>query len=628
VKLLRVFRAALSAPVAAWNAGIRIVRHGVRDGPGAAYAEARRVVAAATAVAGYPEWVRGFDTPERAELDAQRRDFASSTRRPRISIVMPVCDPPVDALRAALASVRAQTYSEWELCVADDASRDPSVIAILDEQSAEPRIRLVRRSQRGHISRASNDGLGIASGTYVAFLDHDDVLAPDALARFASHLAAHPRHRLVYSDEDKLDGAGGRCEPYFKPEFDPDLLLGQNYLCHLVVAELALVAEVGGMRPGFEGAQDHDLWLRCTERLAAHEIGHVPRVLYHWRKSAVSTSATLDAKPYAVAAGLRAVEEHLTRTGVAAEVRVVPGGHFRVVRHVPEPQPSVSIVIPTRDRVDLLARCVESIRARTGYASFEIVVADNGSTSPETLAFLEQRVRAGEMRVVRYDGPFNYAAVNNHAIRYTHSDVVVLLNNDIEVIDGDWLRELVSHAVRPDVGCVGAMLYYPDDTIQHAGIVLGIGGVAGHAYPRWPRGSGGYFNRARLVQTMSAVTGACLAVRRAVYDEVGGLDETFAVAFNDVDFCLRVRARGYRNLWTPYAELYHHESASRGYEDTPSKRRRFDREAARMVRRWGPALRRDPAYNLNLSLVTEPFTLSPSGPRWADAPDAPAFVRR
>ena len=613
--LRNVLRAALRSPSAACAAGVRIVRRGFEEGAGGALQEFHRTVANVSPVSDYARWVRGFES---SRCVAARRSPAQADAW-MFSLILPVCDPRVSDLEQAIDSVRVQRYENWQLCIVDDASSDPAVEAVLERAArADARIRVLRRPDRGHISRASNDALALATGTHVAFLDHDDVLAPDALERVAEHVARNPRHRLAYTDEDKLDPSGRRCEPYFKPEWDPELLRGQNYLCHLVVCERALVDAVGGLRTGFEGAQDHDLWLRCTERLRPDEIGHVPRVLYHWRMSAASTATSGDAKPYAVAAARRAIEEHLARTGAAGRVETVPGGHFRVARTLVEPAPRVSIVVPTRDRIDLVRRCVESVRARTSYSAYELVIVDNASVEVASRDYFAALEQEGAARVVRYDAPFNYSAVNNHAVRRTTGDIVVLLNNDVEVIDDGWLRELVSHAARPEIGCVGAMLYYPDDTIQHAGIVLGIGGVAGHAYPRWPRGSAGYFNRARLVQSMSAVTGACLAVRRCVFEEVGGLDETFGVAFNDVDFCLRVRARGYRNLWTPYAELYHHESASRGYEDTPEKKRRFDREVARMIRRWGRVLRTDPAYNINLSLVTEPFTLSPTGPRWRD----------
>jgi GT2 family glycosyltransferase len=572
----------------------------------------------------YFGWVRTHDTPDERELAAQRRVARRMPRRPLVSVVMPVCDPPEVVLVAALESVRAQSYEHWELCIADDASREPHVGEILAEAEADDeRVRIVARRERGHISRASNDALTIARGEWVIFLDHDDTLSPEALFRLVEYINDHPGVRLAYSDEDKLDPAGMRVDPYFKPDWDPDLFLGQNYLCHVVICERQLIDEVGRLRPGFEGAQDYDLWLRCTERLRPEEIGHVPRVLYHWRAGQGSTARALGEKSYAEDAGRRALQDHIARTGIDAVLESVPGGHYRVRRNVPRPEPSVAIVIPTRDRVALVRQCVESIRRLTTYPDYRVVVVDNQSREPKTLAWFEA-VRTEGVQVLPYDLPFNFSALNNYAVRQLDTDIVVLLNNDIEVISPEWLTELVCHAIRPEIGCVGAMLYYPNDTIQHGGVIVGTGGVAGHAYLHHARGTHGYFNRAKLVQSLSAVTGACLAVRRSVYLEVGGLDETLTVAFNDIDFCLRVRECGYRNMWTPFAELYHHESASRGHEDSPAKVKRFNSEVDRMIARWGMRLKRDPAYNLNLSLVTEPFTLSPTGPRWSDYDDEPA----
>jgi GT2 family glycosyltransferase len=601
-----------------------VAKAGLKRGWRAALDEFRLAAHKVLNLQDYFGWVRAYDTPDERELAAQRRIARRLSRRPLISIVMPVCDPPESVLIEAIASVREQTYEKWQLCIADDASREPHVGEILAEFEADDeRVRVIRRIERGHISRASNDALALAHGEFVVFLDHDDTLSPQALFRLVEFLNDHPRVRLAYSDEDKLDVVGLRIDPYFKPDWDPELFRGQNYLCHVVMCERQLIDSVGRLRPGYEGAQDYDLWLRCVEQLAADEIGHVPRVLYHWRVGAGSTARALGEKSYAEDAGRRALEDHVRRTGVNAVVDSVPGGHYRVKRLVPNPAPSVAIVIPTRDRVALVRQCVESIRRLTTYPNYRVVVVDNQSREPKTRAWFEA-VRAEGVQVLPYDLPFNFSALNNHAVRQLNDDIVVLLNNDIEVITPTWLEELVSHAARTEIGCVGAMLYYPNDTIQHGGVIVGTGGVAGHAYLHHARGTHGYFNRAKLVQSLSAVTGACLAVRRSVYLEVGGLDETLTVAFNDIDFCLRVRECGYRNIWTPFAELYHHESASRGHEDSPAKVKRFNSEVDRMIARWGMRLKRDPAYNLNLSLVTEPFTLSPTGPRWSDYDDEPA----
>jgi GT2 family glycosyltransferase len=376
------------------------------------------------------------------------------------------------------------------------------------------------------------------------------------------------------------------------------------------VIRTALVRAVGGFRKGFEGSQDHDLILRCTERLAPGQIHHVPKVLYHWRAIEGSTALVREAKDYASAAGVRAVADHLLRTGRDAETEELPHGHYRVRWRLPQGAPKVSIIIPTRDRVELLRVCVQSIRKITQYPDYEIVIVDNQSAEPETLAYLDTLRHESGIRVLPYDAPFNYSAINNRAASQCSGALLCLLNNDIEVIRPDWLSEMVGQALRPEVGAVGAMLYYPDGTIQHAGVILGVGGVANHAFLGQPAGSPGHGARALVTQDLSAVTGACMVMRRDVYERVGGLDEQLRVAFNDIDFCLRVQQAGYRVVWTPFAELCHHESASRGNDDTPEKRQRFVNEVEFMQQRWGEELLHDPAYNPNLSLESPNFDLA------------------
>lgn len=559
----------------------------------------------------YRDWIERNE-PQEADLRDLAARANAAAKRPLLSVVVPVYNTPERWLRRCLDSVLGQPYGNLELCVCDDASTAPHVTKVLAEYVAkDERVKVARRDVNGHIVAATNSAIELARGEFVVLLDHDDELAPQALARVVLALDEHPSARLLYSDEDKIDEAGARFDPYFKPAWNPELLRSQNYVCHLCVIERALVDEVGGFRPGFEGSQDHDLVLRCAERLSDVEIAHIPHVLYHWRAIAGSTARALSEKDYAASAGVRAIQSHLDRVQAGARVEAAPGGHYRVRYPLPQTLPRVSIVIPTRDRVDLLRTCVGSIRERTTYPNYEIVIGDNGSAEPETRQYFEAREREGSIRVVDFDRPFNYSAINNHVVRHTDGEVLVLLNNDIEVITPGWLEEMVSHCIRREVGAVGALLYYPNDSIQHAGVIVGIGGVAGHAYSHQPRGYPGQMNRARLAQNLSAVTAACLAIRRDVYDEVGGLDETLRVAFNDIDFCLRVRAAGYRNVWTPHAELYHHESASRGYEDSPEKLARFHHEIERMKSRWGDALLDDPAYNPNLTLTGTPFTLAP-----------------
>ena len=559
----------------------------------------------------YQAWVRRFDSSVAYDLRQMEGRIARFKRRPVVSIVMPVYNTPEQWLRLCLDSVLAQTYPHWELCIADDASPDPRVGEVLAEYAArDPRIKVMRRAANGHISAASNSALEMVTGDYVALLDHDDEIAPHALYMVAKALDEHPGLRLMYSDEDKIDEHGNRFAPYFKPDWNPELLLSQNYVCHLTVCDAALLREVGGFRVGFEGSQDHDLALRVTARLARDEIGHIPHILYHWRAIASSTALSGAAKTYTDVAGVRAITSYLHARGeTTATVEPVTGG-YRVRRPVGDDGPLVSLVIPTRDRVELLRMSVGGILEHTRYRNFEIVIVDNQSTDSESLAYMEDVQRDPRVRVLRYDAPFNYSRINNVAVSECRGTVIGLVNNDIEVIDGGWLEEMLGLALRPEYGAVGAMLYYPDNRIQHAGVVIGTGGVAGHAYVGQARGAPGQHNRAMLAQNLSAVTAACLLVRREVFDEVGGLDEDFEVAFNDVDFCLRVAARGYRNVWTPWAELYHHESASRGYEDNPEKMARFMGEVERIQGRWGSSLAWDPAYNPNLSLLDGNFDLA------------------
>ncbi len=553
----------------------------------------------------YAAWVHCFDTIGPPDLERMRERAAALEDGPTFSVLVPVYDTPEHWLRRCIESVRAQAYPRWQLCIADDASPDPAVARVLDEYAAlDPRVQVVRRAENGHISRASNSALEIATGDYLALLDHDDELRPHALLEMAEAIAREPSLELLYSDEDKLDRHGRRFDPYFKPDWNLDLLRSQNYVCHLSVIRTARVRGVGGFRPGFEGSQDHDLVLRCSEGLDPARIRHLPKVLYHWRAIEGSTALSRDAKDYAGAAGARAVDEHLARCHPGARAEELSHGHYRVRWPMPDPAPRVSLLVPSRDRADLLQTCVESLLERTDYPAFEVVVIDNGSSEPDALACLERLRHRQGVRVLRFDAPFNYSAINNWAATRCDGELIGLVNNDIEVITPGWLREMVSHAVRPEIGAVGAMLYYPDDRIQHAGVVLGIHGVAAHVYSGMPRGYPGHGGRARVAQQLSAVTGACLVVRRELYERVGGLDESLQVAFNDIDFCLRLRQAGCHNLWTPFAELYHHESASRGAEDSEQKRARFAGEVDTMLQRWGPQLLADPGWNPNLSLAS------------------------
>lgn len=585
-------RSVRSFAVGAMRHGISAAAAGLHGGGGAEYAGID-----------YENWVRLYDSfhgRDHRLLEARARELPPG---PLISILLPVYETPELWLKRCIDSVRSQAYPRWELCVVDDASPSPHVFKILNDYARrDPRIKVMRRVENGHIARASSSALQMATGSYVALLDHDDELRPHALLEMADAIVKHPGLGLLYSDEDKIDAEGCRFDPNFKPDWNPDLLLSQNYLCHLAVIDTALARRVGGFRVGFEGSQDHDLFLRCTGQLQPGQIHHVPKVLYHWRAIAGSTALERGSKDYAAAAGARAVEDHLSRVAPGATVEELAHGHYRVHWPLPATPPKVSIIVPTRDRADLLRTCVESVRNTTGYPNYEIVVVDNQSSEPEALAYLQSLGEMDGVRVLSFDAPFNYSAINNWAVDQCSGEVVCLLNNDIEVISAEWLQELVSQALRPGIGAVGALLYYPDRTIQHAGVVLGLGGVANHIYTGQVSGHPGHGARAMVSQNMSAVTGACLVVKREVYQQLGGLDERLQVAFNDIDFCLRLREAGYRNVWTPFAELVHHESASRGRDESDEKRERFLGEVRYMESRWGDWLHCDPAYNPNLSL--------------------------
>ena len=555
----------------------------------------------------YSRWIARHE-PTRGDLDRQRR--CSFPRRPLISIVTPTYNTPPRFLTAMLHSVREQTYPHWELCIADGGSAAPTLDVIDSAAASDPRIRVARLERNRGIAGNTNAALALARGEYVAFLDHDDELAPFALFEVVQAINRHPDVDFIYSDEDKLDEAGRRVDPCFKPDWSPDTLRSHNYICHLLVLRRDLVERLGGVRDGFDGAQDYDLVLRASE--CARSIVHVPKVLYHWRMHAQSTAADTDSKRYLVESGRRALAEHLERMNTPAGV--VEGhipGVYRVIYRLPR-QPLVSILIPNRDSAALLSRCLDSI-AGSSYANVEILILENHSEQEETWTFYRRLEREGRARIVPWTKPFNYAAVNNFGAAHSRGDVLLFLNNDVEAINPDWLERMTTHALRPEVGAVGAKLYFADDTVQHAGIVVGMGGVAGHAHLHFPRDAAGYMHRLRVPHNCSAVTGACLMARRDGFERTGGFAEGFVLAFNDVDLCLQIQALGYRIVCTPEAELYHFESKTRGYEDTPEKLARFHREYRRFVAKWERQLAAgDPYYNPNFRLDRSDFALKVS----------------
>lgn len=564
----------------------------------------------------YERWFDAYGDDDAAALAAERAGWAGTP--PIVTVIMPVCDPPPGVLEQAIASVEGQSYAGWRLRIADDASRHPGVRAALQAAAArDPRIAVVWRAERGHISAASNSALAGAEGEWVTFLDHDDLLHPHALHHVAAALVADPGLDLVYTDEDKIDEHDSHFEPHFKPDWDPDRLLAQNYVCHLAVYRRALVEAVGGLRTGYEGSQDHDLVLRIGERTSPDRIRHLPRVLYHWRAVSGSTARGIEAKPYAVAASRRAVADHLARCRPDARL-VETEGKPRVVWPLPDPVPAASVIIATRDRLELLRRCVDGVLRATDYAHREVVVVDNGSERPETLAWLAAITADPRVRVLRRPGPFNFSALMNDGAAAAGGRVLVFLNNDVEPLEPGWLGELVRQAWRPEVGAVGAKLLYPDRKVQHAGVAMAGDWVARHVGVGVPDHAAGYAGRMTCVQAQSAVTGACLAMRREVFETIGGFDaERLAVDFSDIDLCLKAEALGLRVLWTPFARLLHHESASRGPYPSAAKRGRWEAEAAVMRERWGDRLHRDPWYSPSLGIHPDERTFDLAvPPRW------------
>ncbi|WP_063548354.1 glycosyltransferase family 2 protein [Burkholderia territorii] len=566
----------------------------------------RSVLRRASVLSDYKRWIGEFDTITASQRQWMSDRMSEFDRQPLISILVPAYDTPAELLREMIESVRQQTYSNWELCICNDASVAPHVRVILEEYvQADARVKVVHRRENGHICVASNDALALASGEFIALLDHDDRLAEHALFMVALYLHRYPNARMLFSDEDKLTANGERIEPYFKGEWDPFLMLGQNAFSHLGVFETALVREVGAFRIGFEGSQDHDLALRCAEHVRRDAIVHIPHVLYHWRSTEQSTAMSVAAKPYVRAAAMRAVQEHLSRTGRDATVEplVAHSSMLRVCFKVPNPAPTVSIIIPTRDCPALLARCIDTLCAKTRYPRYEILIVDNGTVDPAALALLARYSRLNGVTVIRDESPFNYSALNNQAAERATGTLLCLLNNDIEITDGDWLEVLVGYAMQSDVGAVGAALWYPDETLQHGGVVLAGKSVAGHMHHRVGRNEFGYFGRAKLAHEVAAVSAACLVVRADRYRQVGGLNaDDLKVAYNDVDLCLRLRQAGYRNVYVPYANLCHHESASRGSDVVGERAQRLENEAAFMRRVWGAALENDASYNPNLAI--------------------------
>ena len=535
------------------------------------------------------------------------------TNLPKISIVVPVYNPPALFLRKAIDSVISQLYTNWELCLADDCSPDPEIKKILTEYThLDNRIKVVFRTENGHISACSNSALEISTGDYILFMDHDDLLSANCLFEVVKHINAHPQNQVIYTDEDKVDDHGVHSYPHFKPDWAPDNLLSRNYMGHVIIVRKDLADYVQGFRLGFEGSQDHDYLLRATE-LTDH-VGHIAKVLYHWRIHQESVAmAGSNAKLYAYDAAQKALEEAMIRRGTPAKVEHIPDtlGGYRIIYEVKDHK-KVSIIIPTKDMASMLKAAIDSVYKLTDYPDFEVIVLNNNSTSKEFFDLMDAyKTVHKNFRCIDALFPFNFAKLINLGVAASTGDYILMLNNDIEVIHKDWVTRMVSFAQRPKTGAVGVKLLYPNDTIQHAGVILGLGGAAGHVFINKYKDERGYFNYIRSLNNYSALTGACLMVRKSVFNEVGGMTEALEIEYNDVDLCLKIMTHGYFNVYVPDVSLYHHESASRGHPfQSKESYKNHERDIAIFQSHWQKYIDNDPYYSPNLSIYTTEFDIN------------------
>lgn len=532
------------------------------------------------------------------------------------SILVPLYNTPERFLREMIESVTAQTYGKWELCLADGSDDAHAFVGRICQEyrQKDSRIKYQKLAKNEGISGNTNECYKMATGNYIALFDHDDLLHPCVLFAYMQAICEKDAD-YIYCDEATFKGnsINHMITLHFKPDFAPDNLLANNYICHFSVFSRELLESGELFRSQFDGSQDHDMILRLTAK--AKHIVHVPRILYYWRSHKGSVASSIDAKTYAIDAAKGAVADHLTKLGYRnfeIESTRAFATIFRIKYELTS-RPLVSIIIPNKDHVDDLSRCVESIINLSTYDNYEIVIVENNSETAEIRTYYEEISRHPRVQVVEYKGDFNYSKINNFGVQYAKGEYLLLLNNDTEVINPDWMEELLMYAMRKDVGVVGAKLYYPDKTIQHAGIVIGLGAhrTAGHTHYRIPEANVGYMGRLCYAQDVTAVTGACMMVSKALYEELGGLDESFTVALNDVDFCLRVREKGLLNIFTPFAELYHYESKSRGSDKKDERALRYQQESDRFRVKWADALAKgDPYYNPNFSLDHSDFTVN------------------
>ena len=550
----------------------------------------------------YEEW-RKSRSLSRFEGWKQKR--AAFSYAPVISIVIPLYNTPLPYLDELLKSIQGQTYRKWQLCLSDGSTDDKVRFHLKKHYGREKRISYKKLRENKGISQNTNEAISLARGEFLMLCDHDDTLEPDALYEIVKALNEHPEADAVYTDEDKVSMDGRHYfDPHFKSDFNLFRFRENNYICHIFAVRKNVAEKAGLFRPEFDGAQDYDFIFRCCE--ASRETVHIPKALYHWRCHMESTAADPSSKAYAYEAGRRAVEEHYKRLEIPAEVELTerPGWYRSRVKI--QGKPLISIIIPNKDHIGDLELCLSSLTERSTWDNYEVLVVENNSEKEETFAYYKKLPeKYPKARVLVWEKEFNYSAINNFAAEKAAGDYLLFLNNDVEILTPEWIEEMLMICQQRDVAAVGAKLYYPDDTIQHAGVVLGLGGIAGHIMCRASREDAGYFGRMISVQEISAVTAACMLVKKSDFQAVGGFDESFRVAFNDIDLCMKMRAENKKVVFTPHAELYHYESKSRGLEDTPEKQFRFDKEVKRFQEKWGKELEKgDPYYNPNLS-VTE-----------------------
>lgn len=556
----------------------------------------------------YKAWLLKNQPSERILENQKKHHFVYE---PKISIIVPLYKTPEKYLDEMIESVKSQTYGNWELCLSDGSGKNsPIKEKLCQYEKKDARIKVVYNEKQLHISDNTNEALKICTGDFIAFGDHDDLFAPNALYECVKEINRDRSVDMIYTDEDKITMDGKEhFQPHFKSDFNIDMLRSMNYICHLLVVKRSLYEKVGFLKHEFDGAQDYDFVLRCVEN--TEHISHIPMILYHWRAHKESTAENPESKRYAFEAGKRAVEAHYQRVGIQAEVEMGELlGIYRTKYHL-DTEPLVSIIIPTKDHIEDLDKCIQSIEKRATYKNIEYIIIENNSEKEETFEYYEKLKKENpRVKLVVWEKEFNYSRINNFGVQYASGEYLLFLNNDTEIINENVIEEMLGYCMRDDVGIVGARLYYEDDTVQHAGVVVGLGGVAGHAFVGAAKDDPGYFRRIFVAQDYSAVTAACLMSKRKVFDEVKGFEETLAVAFNDIDFCMKVRKAGYLIVYNPYVELHHYESKSRGLEDTEEKIERFQGEIEIFQERWKEFLEEgDPYYSPNLTLDKNDFSL-------------------